>query len=80
MYDDQIAVTIVGLMEQYMVNNYNEVPAKYTVWHERTKGMLLKISHHGMYDAEKKDSAPVRAKLKGKLDWFGRALRENMII
>jgi hypothetical protein len=74
MYDDQIAVTIVGLMEQYMVNNYTEVPAKYTVWHERTNGMLLKISHHGMYDAEKKESAPVRAKnliKRSKANWTG---------
>lgn len=75
MYDDQMAVTIVGLMEQYMVNNYTSGrPEKYKIWHERTNGIKLDIAHHGMFDADESDRAPVNKKnsfRKYKKTWHG---------
>ena len=62
MADDQLAVTIVGLMEQYLVNNRTDIPKKFTVWHERSHGMVLKIAHHNMYDVIKSERAPKRLK------------------
>ncbi len=62
MADDQLAVTIVGLMEQYLVNNRTDIPKKFMVWHERSHGMLLKIAHHNMYDVIKSERAPKRLK------------------
>lgn len=55
--DDQMAVTIVSLMEQYLVNNYTagEIPKKSVMWHEKSHGMSLKVCHHGMYDGWGKD-------------------------
>lgn len=67
--DDQIAVTIVGLMEQYLVNKNNsstsesvedEIPKKPIVWHERSNGLTLKIAHHGFYDVIKSEKAAHR--------------------
>jgi hypothetical protein len=56
--DDQVAVTIVGLMEQYIQNNYTDgVPKKYTVWHQRSNNMTMKISHHKMYDCSPPEKA-----------------------
>ena len=74
MADDQLAVTIVGLMEQYIVNNHTDVPKKFKVWHERSHGMTLKIAHHNMFDVVKSDRAPHRRKklfnnIKG--NWTG---------
>jgi hypothetical protein len=74
MADDQLAVTIVGLMEQYIVNNHTDVPKKFTVWHERSHGMTLKIAHHNMFDVVKSDRAPHRRKKlfnKIKGNWTG---------
>lgn len=45
-FDDQLAVTIVGLMEQDMAN-------RTTLWHERSHGMKLNIAHHRMYDVQR---------------------------
>jgi len=72
--DDQAAVTIVSLMEQYFVNNRTDLPKISIVWHEGTHGMPLKISHHGMYDANRSDKARRRKdalykELKGS--WAG---------
>ncbi len=58
--DDQMAVTIVGLMEQYLVNNRTDIPKKFTVWHERSHELVLKIAHHKMYDVIKAEKAPKR--------------------
>ena len=51
-YDDQMAVTIVALMEQVLSNE----PSGHTrLWRERKKNITLGILHHGMYDTEKKE-------------------------
>eukprot|EP00559_Dactyliosolen_fragilissimus_P009979 CAMPEP_0184858710 /NCGR_PEP_ID=MMETSP0580-20130426/3795_1 /TAXON_ID=1118495 /ORGANISM="Dactyliosolen fragilissimus" /LENGTH=303 /DNA_ID=CAMNT_0027355011 /DNA_START=392 /DNA_END=1303 /DNA_ORIENTATION=- len=50
--DDQLAVTLVGFMDQYLTNNKSsDVPEKYTVWHERTQGIELDIMHHQCFDS-----------------------------
>lgn len=79
--DDQIAVTIVSLMEQYLVNkngnddNDGKPPKRSTVWHERSNGMKLMIAHHNMYDVSRKGpkpkyrSAPHYKLIKG--NWTG---------
>lgn len=56
----QLAVTIVGLMEQYIVNNYTDVPTKSIVWHERSHGMPLMIAHHRMFDVVRAEFAPAK--------------------
>ena len=60
--DDQLAVTIVGLMEQYIQNNRTDVPKEFKVWHERSHGMKLMIAHHNMYDVVKAEKAPKNRK------------------
>ncbi len=50
-----MAVTIVGVMEQYLRNkdNNNDVhndAFKSLVWHEKSHGMELRIAHHRMFD------------------------------
>lgn len=81
--DDQLAVTIVGLMEQYMQNNRTDVPKEYKVWHERSHGMKLMIAHHNMYDVVKSERAPRRrTKLLNKVkdNWPGLEERCGAII
>jgi hypothetical protein len=51
-YDDQIAVTIVALMEQELRNEGMKV------WHERSKNLTLKLAHHRMFDVEQNERAP----------------------
>jgi len=46
-FDDQIAITIPALME-----------GRKKAWHERSHGLVLKISHHGMYDNVGSDKSP----------------------
>lgn len=60
--DDQLAVTIVPLMEQYLVNNgtLDDIPTKKIVWHEASHSIALRVAHHGMYDVSKNDRAPRR--------------------
>ena len=48
--DDQLAVTIVGLMEQYIQNNFTDVPTNIKLFHEKANGFPLKIQHHRMFD------------------------------
>lgn len=62
-YDDQMAVTIVGVMEQYLLNKEKGILDPYSpdfqdvVWHERTNNVTLRIVHHGMYDTNNNDRA-----------------------
>mmetsp|Transcript_15728 Transcript_15728/g.29671 ORF Transcript_15728/g.29671 Transcript_15728/m.29671 type:complete len:467 (-) Transcript_15728:3473-4873(-) len=58
-FDDQIAVTIVGLMEQELRQEGLKV------WHERSKNLTLKIAHHRMFDVQHSERAPAR-----RLDFF----------
>lgn len=55
MYDDQMAVTIVGLMEQILSD---EPPGHTRLWRERRKNITLDILHHGMYDTERHEPGP----------------------
>lgn len=76
MYDDQLAVTIVSLMEQHLVNKNlpPDEPKKHLVWHEARNGMEFKIAHHNYYDANKGNRAPVRPESvyeKHKANWSG---------
>ena len=65
----QLAVTIIGLMEQYLRNkdttnsalNVNDTSFKSLVWHEASHWMRLRIAHHRMYDNDKVDK---RANIK----------------
>eukprot|EP00979_Chaetoceros_neogracilis_P018227 scaffold10557_cov302-Chaetoceros_neogracile.AAC.6 len=52
-FDDQIAVTIVAVMEQRLRNETSKL------WHERSKNITLKIAHHSIYDAQPKEKSPV---------------------
>lgn len=47
--NDQLAVTIVALMEQYLVNNgsLDDIPPKKIVWHEASHSIALRVAHHG---------------------------------
>lgn len=58
--DDQLAVTIVGLMEQYLYHQsiHTNDPKKKILWHEKGNNLALRINHHSMYDNNKKDRAP----------------------
>jgi len=50
--DDQLAVTIVPIMEQYLINNrVDGIPQKQIVWHETSNNISLRVAHHGMYDS-----------------------------
>jgi len=46
-FDDQIAITIPALMEDGE-----------KAWHERSKGLTLKIAHHKMFDDERREKSP----------------------
>lgn len=79
MYDDQLAVTIVSVMEQYLANE-NVPPAKpkkHLVWHEARNGMEFYIAHHNFYDANRRKTrsrAPMKhecAYEKHKVNWTG---------
>jgi len=49
--DDQIAVTTVALMEEFLQNGKKiDVPTKKVTWHERSNNMTLKICHHSKFD------------------------------
>ena len=63
--DDQMAVTIVALMEQNMRNEHTKV------WRERGNGLTLKIAHHKMFDVERKERAP-----KNKVYFFHERKKE----
>lgn len=67
-YDDQIAVTIVALMEQEL---RQEGPK---VWHERSKNLTLKIAHHRMFDVQASERSPARREVffeMVKSEWPG---------
>jgi len=51
-YDDQIAVTIVAVMEQSLRKETSKL------WHERSKNLTLKIAHHRMYDTQIWEKTP----------------------
>ena len=65
----QLAVTIIGLMEQYLRNkditnsalNATDTTFKSSVWHESSHGMRLRIAHHRMYDNDKVDKRANKA-------------------
>jgi len=46
-FDDQIAITIPAVMEDGK-----------KAWHERSRGLVLKIAHHGMFDNVGNDISP----------------------
>ena len=52
LYDDQVAVTIVAVMDQRLITETGKV------WHERSKNLTLKLAHHRMYDAQPRERAP----------------------
>jgi hypothetical protein len=58
--DDQMAVTIVGLMEQYIQNNFTDVPTNIKLFHEKGNGFPLKIQHHRMFDCINKPKVPMK--------------------
>lgn len=89
----QMAVTIVGVMEQYLRNkdNNNDIHSdafKSLVWHEKSHGMELKIAHHRMFDNNRADKragnvAPGRPQAvlnRMKSNWSGLAGRCGDIV
>ena len=70
----QLAVTIIGLMEQYLRNkditnstlNATDTTFKSSVWHESSHGMRLRIAHHRMYDNDKVDKRTNKAPKKAR--------------
>ncbi|GFH59625.1 hypothetical protein CTEN210_16101 [Chaetoceros tenuissimus] len=66
-YDDQIAVTLVGLMEQYFAMKRNE--SKFLI-HQRSTNVTLRIAHHCKFDNV--DFAPCKAKRV-----YGKLLKED---
>ena len=54
-FDDQLAVTLVGMFEHYLVNGFDNPSVKYTMWNERANGLTLKIGHHRIYDVQEND-------------------------
>ena len=55
-YDDQIAVTVVGLMEQFLSKESNE---RFLI-HQRSTNVTLKIAHHCKFDNTER--SPCKAK------------------
>uniref|UniRef100_A0A7S4R3Q9 Glycosyl transferase 64 domain-containing protein n=1 Tax=Ditylum brightwellii TaxID=49249 RepID=A0A7S4R3Q9_9STRA len=53
--DDQMAVTLVAVMEQYLQNKESTDTHKMLTWHERSRNMTLKICHHKTYDGARNE-------------------------
>ena len=69
--DDQAAVTLVAVMEQYIQNNYSNDIKKELVWNERGHDLTLKIGHHRKFDNLRSERLP--GNLLGSLveEWPG---------
>jgi hypothetical protein len=67
-YDDQVAVTIVALMEQELRHEGLKV------WHERSKNVTLKLAHHRKFDVQNSERTPARREAffeMVKSEWVG---------
>lgn len=67
-FDDQLAVTIVGVMEQHLENKKRghtvaSPEFRYSLWHESSNNITLNIAHHGMYDTTMERKAPRNKKV-----------------
>ncbi len=51
-FDDQLAVTIVAVMERYLRHQGGDM--RENIWHQRRKNLTLNVYHHGMFDASPK--------------------------
>lgn len=51
-FDDQLAVTIVAVMERYLRHQGGEMNEN--IWHQRKKNLTLNVYHHGMFDVSPK--------------------------
>jgi len=52
LYDDQIAVTIVAVMDQRLNNETGKL------WHQRSNNLTLMLAHHRQYDVQPRERAP----------------------